>query len=765
MVILYAAGFLPLASRSQIPPIGHWRDHLPYHQAIRLTDPDNGNDQLVWCATPYSVFSINLSDKSIERWSKTGGLSETGISAIAQGITPDQLIIAYNSSNVDILEKNKVINIDDIKRSPLAGNKTIFRVHTRAPFAYLSTGIGIIVIDLQKHEVRDTWIIGSSGSKTAVYATGSDDRFFYAATAEGLKKAPVNSNNLADFRNWQLVSGTNALPNGPVQSVSTMTNSVIVLKNDSLFVNTGTNWSFLYTDGWTISDCTITGGKILLSESQPGTGRIVVLTPAGNVERIIQDPSFISNPRQAILHNNEYWIADSLTGLSKFNGSSFEQFIPNSPYSFASGNMQVLSNMLWAAAGAVNTNWEPTGNKNGLYTFSSDTWTNFNNASRSLPDSLPDLVSLAIDPRDASVWAGSYGGGLLHFKSGQPPEVFKQRSPLQPAYFSPGSYRVSGLSFDTENNLWVANYGSPSALLVRKPDGNWRSFIVPFPVGENALSQIVIDDAKQVWTVSPKSNGLFCFNYGASVDNPADDRWKWYRAGKGNGNLPHDNVLSIAKDKSGFIWVGTMQGVGIIQCPQEAFSNAGCEAVIPVVQQDNFAGYLFGNEQVQAIAVDGADRKWVGTQHGVWLISADGAKTIYRFAEENSPLLSNDVRQIAIDGNTGEVFFATAKGICSFRSTATEGTNTNTDVLVFPNPVPPGYNGTIAIRGVANNSIVKITEMDGRLVYQTRALGGQAIWNGKTYQGAAISTGIYLVLIRDDAGNEKMVTKIVFIKK
>jgi hypothetical protein len=275
----------------------------------------------------------------------------------------------------------------------------------------------------------------------------------------------------------------------------------------------------------------------------------------------------------------------------------------------------------------------------------------------------------------------------------------------------------------------------------------------------------VIDELNQKWMVLPKSNGLVCFHHGASVDNPADDRWKWYRTGKGNGNLPDNNVLCLAKDKNNFLWVGTAKGIGVIQCPQDVFTSSSCDAVLPVVQQDNFAGYLFRDEQVQHIAVDGANRKWVATQNGVWLISADAAKTIYRFTESNSPLLSNDVKQIAIDHTTGEVFFATTRGICSFRSTATDNTENTNNVLVFPNPVPPGYTGTIAIRGITNNAIVKITELDGRLVYQTRALGGQAIWNGKNYKGQSIATGVYLVLVSDDTHKEKMVTKIVFVHK
>ena len=147
------------------------------------------------------------------------------------------------------------------------------------------------------------------------------------------------------------------------------------------------------------------------------------------------------------------------------------------------------------------------------------------------------------------------------------------------------------------------------------------------------------------------------------------------------------------------------------------------------------------------------------------MISANGYKVIDRFTEDNSPLLNNNVKKISIDGRTGEVYFATLKGICSFRSTATEGSGINEDVLVFPNPVPPGYSGTISIRGLVEDAITKITEPDGRLVYQTRALGGQAVWDGKDYRGKKISSGVYLVLVSNDGKTEKMVTKIVFIQK
>lgn len=750
---------VPLLSRGQTQPVGQWREHLPWHSAIQVTH----TDEQVWAATPYSIFAIDPDENSITRYTKISGLTETGISAIAADPASGQLVIAYTNSNVDVFDDGSVININAIKNSTITGDKTIYSIFVSNRLAYLCTGIGIVAIDLEKHQVKDTYIIGDGGEKLIVNALTFNEGFFYAATEAGVKKAAAGNTNLADFRSWQ--TETNGLSAGPVQAVAVAQNSMLAVKNDSLFILDGANWDFLYHDGWKIKDIKVSNDRILLSETQNTSGRIIVLAVSGNVISTIQDASFIRYPLQTIFYQNEYWIADSLSGLTKYTGTSFQTYIPNSPPAPASGSMDAYNKKVYAAAGAVNSNWEPAVNKNGIYRFANNEWSFFNSNTHPQFDSLPDILTVLADPVNENTWAGSFGGGLINIRNDNEIVVYKQGSPLQPAYFDPASYRVSGLARDAEQNIWVANYAGNTELHAITPGGNWTSFSIPFPLPEKAVSQIVVDDVNQKWIVSPKGGGLVCFNHGQTIDNSSDDQWKWYRAGAGNGNLPDNYVLCVAKDKSNFIWVGTTRGIGIIYCPQDAFTANGCEAVLPVVQQDNFAGYLFRDEQVQAIAVDGADRKWIGTKNGVWLISADGEKTIRRFTAENSPLPDNDIKQITIEGHSGEVFFATAKGIVSFRSDATEGSSTNTNVLVFPNPVPPGYNGAIAVRGVANNAIVKITEMDGRLVYQTRALGGQATWNGKDYRGRIISSGVYLVLVSDDARQENLVTKIVFINK
>jgi hypothetical protein len=767
---IFSVLFIQARAQQPLPAIGLWREHLPYNSAIDVTS----DNEKVYCATPYSLFTVNISNNptaigSVERLSRVTGLSETGISAIQFDAANNKLFIAYDNSNIDIIYRNDIYNVPDIKRDNITGDKRIYNIYPLQKNYYLSTGLGIVVIDGDRYEIKDSWFIGNGGNQVKVNGVTSDGTFFYAATEEGLKKAAMNSTNLADYTNWQLVSGSNGLAAGSCQNVLGLPDKVIAQKNDSLFVLNGNTWSLFYMDGWPVVSSNASASKITLCQRLPnGQSKVTIVNADGTVARILTQLAPISFPRKVILVGNDPWLADQYGGLSHFSVSSYEQYKPNSPEATASGEMVVLNSIFYATAGEVNESWNYQYNGNGIFIFKEGVWTNINRYRFSQIDSLLDYITLAIDPRDETIWAGSYGGGLLHIKADQSFQVFKQNI-IGPAIGDPGSYRISGLAFDNENNLWVSNFGADQPLLVRKNDGSWKKFTLPVFLPENSLAQIIVDDNNYKWIIAAKSGALLCFDHGSSIDNPGDDRWKIYSNGTGNGNLPRGEILCLAKDKNGFIWVGAGNGIGVIQCTQDVFSAQGCEAVLPIVQHGNFAGYLFNDEEVRSIAVDGADRKWVATKHGVWLISPTGEQVIYHFTEENSPLLSNEVKKIAIDGKTGEVYFATLKGICSFRSTAVEGGETNEDILVFPNPVPPGYTGTIAIRGLVNNAFVKITEPDGRLVYQTRALGGQAVWDGRDYRGRKISSGVYIVLVSNDPltslTSGKAAAKIVFISK
>ncbi|RYY86546.1 MAG: hypothetical protein EOO15_14255 [Chitinophagaceae bacterium] len=753
---------LPASAQNTFPAIGGWREHLPSNSTIDLAvTPDR-----IYTATPYALFTVDRTTGELGRLSKVGGLAETGISSIAYDALSERLYVGYTNSNIDILTNNGIRNLPDLQREQVSGNKTIYDFYPFGNTCYVSTGLGIWVIDAERNETKDSWFIGANGSYAPTYMVTRDNNYIYAATSEGLKRTAVNNPTPSDFRSWQNLSGANGLAATACKGVVNVGGKIIAWQNDTLFVQTGSSWTTFFSNGNPIVGIDETEGKLALTQSfiTGGPTQALVLNDNGSIVRSATQAPPLSYPQHAQLAGGTLWVADLYAGLSSWAGGTPEFYKPNGPEGTASGEMIVSNGVVYAAAGSVNASWNYQYNRNGIYQYKEGTWTNYNQFHLPALDTVMDLLSVAVDPRDETFWGGSYGGGLVHYTGTNALTIYKQNSPIAPTIGDPTSYRVSGLAFDYYNNLWVANYGASQFLHVLKTDGTWSSFQPPFSLNENALAQLVIDEEGTIWGLSPKGNGVIAFNPGADINNRSDDRWRLLRPGSGNGNLPAGEPLCLAKDRTGAIWVGTTDGVGIIQCGSAIFQN--CETLLPIVQGDNgFANYLFKGEEVRSIAVDGADRKWIATRNGLWLISPEGDKRLLHFTEENSPLLSNDVLRVAIDGASGEVFVSTAKGICSFRATATEGKEDYSSLQVFPNPVPPGYSGPIAIRGLKEGSYVKITELNGRLVYQTRSFGGQAIWNGADYRGKAAASGVYLVLVTEEGQQEKAVGKIVFLAR
>lgn len=750
------------SAKAQMQPVGRWREHLPFGNGITVSMAD----EKVFCSAEYGVFSVQRNDGFIERYSKINGLNDVGVRLVKHNTSSEKTIIVYNNSNIDVLYRNDIINIPYILRSNITGDKTVYHCAFSGDMAYLSTGIGIIKVDLKNYEVDDTYIIGSNGNQLKVNCVAINNNRMYAATDEGLKFASITGINLSDFRNWTSISNANGLPAGPIHNVSLMEGEVLAQQFNTLYRQSGNNWQVLYTDGWSWRNLNEADGNLLICQEQNQwqQRRVLVLRANGTIAATLQNNNALQVPMQATKLGNEIWIADYMKGLVKASGNSFSQYQINSPYGALDGEMMFQNNTLYVAGGSVNQAWNYQYNGTGFFSFNNNTWKDYNRNTLPWMDTVLDVISIAVDPRDNTIYAGSFGGGLVEYKTSNQYRIYKQGSSIGETIGDPNSYRIGGMAMDVEHNLWISNFGAPNNLVLKKADGSWRSFRVPFLIRDNMVGGMVIDDANQKWIQVPQGNGIFLYNHGSSIDQPGDDRWRWLQTGRGNGNLPSNRVNCMVKDKDGFIWVGTDRGVAVFQCAEAIFSAAGCDALQPVVQQDNFAGLLFQNEVITAMAVDGANRKWVGSRNGVWLISADGQKVIDRFTATNSPLLSNEIIRIAIDQNSGEVYFSTSKGICSYRGTAIEGKETNENVLVFPNPVPPNFGGTIAIRGVANNAIVKIAELNGRLVHQTRALGGQAVWNGRNLRGERVASGVYLVMVADDWNQEKTVARIVFIK-
>jgi len=129
-------------------------------------------------------------------------------------------------------------------------------------------------------------------------------------------------------------------------------------------------------------------------------------------------------------------------------------------------------------------------------------------------------------------------------------------------------------------------------------------------------------------------------------------------------------------------------------------------------------------------------------------------------------LPNNDIQSLSVDDKTGTVYIGTSFGLASYRSDALEGGFVHkNDVYAYPNPVKPDYTGPIAIKGLAQNANIKIMDIEGRLVYETQALGGQAIWDGRDYNHQKVASGVYLVFSTSEPGLsvDAAVAKIVIV--
>jgi len=260
---------------------------------------------------------------------------------------------------------------------------------------------------------------------------------------------------------------------------------------------------------------------------------------------------------------------------------------------------------------------------------------------------------------------------------------------------------------------------------------------------------------------------LFAFDMNGTLDDESDDRYEKFNVVDVNNKIISNNVFSFAEDHDGNIWVGTDKGIVVYYTPSRVFDEGlfyGQQIIVPRNDGTGLADILLGTEKVTAIAVDGANRKWVGTaKAGVFLFSDDGLENIHHFTTENSPLLSNNILDIAIDGEKGTLYFGTDKGLISYKSTAIDGKDNFRDVYVYPNPVREDYQGEIVITGLVGNVNVKITDITGNIVYETTALGGQAIWDGKTFSGDRVHTGIYMIFCTNEDGTQTHITKLLVI--
>lgn len=760
LISLFLIFFNIISVFGQIP-IGHWTTHTPGAKVINVEKMH----EKVFAATPYEIFYYNTGDNSINKLSKVNGLSDFGVSVMRYNPVTDHIFVGYTNANIDLIDRNdNVVNINDIKIKDILADKTINDVYFIDELAYVCCGFGIVVIDMSRLEVKDTYVIGRDGGYLNVNDLTVYNGKFYAATSSGVYYADVDNENLADFSQWRRdMSIIHGVVN--YSEIETFNNTLIAnysenkYNADTMFYYDGEKWDYFHKNNTAIKrDIKAQEDRLLLT----GHYSIKILDDNSNVIKDFYNLGI--EPFVTIYDKDEdvYWIGDRNNSLIKmYPDKTNETIVFNGPNSYNSFEIKAEGNQVWVASGGYTKTWAKRWMADGVYYYNDYEWTNINRNTIDAFDTISDFVTVAIDPIDNSkVYVGSYHKGLLEFEDFELKKIYDNTNSTLNFLTGYNYIYVTGLDFDSKNNLWVANHGTDKRLSVKTTKGDWFSY----NIGSTDISRLVVDENDYKWILN--RDGVFIvFNDNNTISDTSDDRYKIVGKTVGQGGL-HSEATCMAVDKKGTMWVGTNDGLALFYSTSKIFQQGAnydaSRILVPRNDGSGQADYLLSGETILSICVDDANKLWVGTKNGVFYISNNGLTEYHHFTQDNSPLLSNTVQDIAID-NDGNVFFATDKGIISYRGYATDSKKTNSDVVVYPNPVRQNYTGVVGIKNLVANSLVKITAVDGSFVTHLYSEGGQAVWDCTNINGEKVAPGVYLIFVSDETGKETFATKILIM--
>lgn len=769
--------FLPFYLFSQTTGIDEWQYHLSFTSAFSITQ----NEEKIFASTQTSVFTIDKSTNEIADFNKNSALSDVGITYITYNSESDYLLIGYLNGNIDLVKGGNTFNINDIKRSTnILGSKKIISATFEDKLIYVSSGFGIVVINLEKIEIKETILLGENGTESPVNQTLIMGDTLYAAADNGLFYIDINNPFISNFGFWTKVDN---FPDGESSGPFTQ----VVEYKDLIFVNyrnneDGNNDIIYRMDDvdWTpiLGNQTVTSLKstplgLLISTKTP---TFLTDENGGIIRSFWTFNGEYFNPSDAeIDEDSTMWIANNRFSVIVDDDIEPYSIVPNGPYNDLSFQMSLFFGELWIGSGAVDAVWGKTWNANGAYHFSNNKWENFNKRNTEIFDEFVfiDIVAVAVNQNNPQqVFLGSYGSGLIEMSDGKINRAWNSDN-LDETSLSLGDYGnindfvgIGGLTFDKNNNLWITNPLNVDPVSVLTENGSWQSFSFGSALGGNLkMGKIIASySSNQKWILRPRE-GLLVLDDGGTPLDRSDDQFKALNTNPGSGNLPSMDVRSIVEDLDGEIWVGTQAGPCVFYSPGNIFTGNNFDSNRILIEQDGNVQILLETESITALAIDGGNRKWIGTENsGVFLLSPDGTEQIHHFTTENSPLLSNQIQDIVLDHLTGEVYISTIIGLVSYRSDATAPPQTVEDLKIFPNPVRNDYFGPIAIDGVASNSSVKITDELGNIVNQLISEGGQAIWDGTDFNGERVSTGVYIILAVDKTGKNSASGKVLMLK-
>jgi len=777
LFIIYVSFYSSPVSAQQI---GSWKIY-PAYTISTFNEPAGHR---IYSIMEGKLMAYDTDDGSITTFDWQKQLSDVTINFIRYNAESKRLIIIYDNGNIDLLsteDDSDVINLAQLKNSTMI-NKDVNFVQSAGRYAYVCTGFGIVVVDMVEGIIRDSYELGLNVKSCAL----GKKKFFIGCkssdnTKSGLWCASLED-NLKDKANWKQLNN-----NFQAQHMETFAGRVWIHTDAYLSVMNEEEDKWTNIQAGTMRPTpqymSVNNQQLIIGNAN----KILIYKNAEDAPTELTGTFTWNNLTQ---RGNEYWASDGESGLQAYrlNNGEFKLTTsgihPNSPLHDYSLYLKRVGNDILVAGG--NRNYEsPARTGTAMILYSDGSWTTFDGASakKAFPNErYQDVTSVVQDPNDANhYYAGTSRSGIFEFRNAVcTGHIGLENSPLKsilPTNANP-QYFVSAdaITYDYEGNLWMLNCTEgkeKASIRILKNNGTWAAIPCSEIESASTIDKIMFDSRGWAWFISRRmtERGVFILNYNNTIDNTSDDRRRLFTTiiNQDGTSYTPDNFFCTAEDLDGSVWVGTELGPFVARDVENFQSSNYTFEQVKISRNDGsgLADYLFNGIAIRSIAIDGAGRKWFGTENdGVYLVSEDCQEQIYHFNIDNSLLPSNLVTDILIHPTTGTVYFATGKGLCSFVSDATQPSDNldEDEVYAYPNPVDPDYNGPIVVRGLVKDCEIKIVSPTGQLVWSGQSKGGTFTWNGRNQSGKRPASGIYTVIANTPDGEEAVATRITIIR-
>lgn len=742
----------------------NWKGYFSYNQIKDVSE----SSSKIYAAAENALFTKNLNTNSIETINTVNGLSGQTISAIYHSDTFNKTIVGYENGLIIVINNvdgNMLYVVDIINKNIPANIKKINHFMEYNGIVYISCDFGIVQYKLATLEFGDTYFIGSSGEEIKIYQTTVYNGDIYAVTVlNGIKKASLSNPNLNDFAQWQVFnpgywSGITTFNN---QLVATNLNNIVYKYNGNYFeqifsliepgIDIRSNADYLTV---TSTNHVYVYNNTLQQVAHIQSNQIPDITVTFSCATTQNGSVYIGTNENGIINAN----------LS--NSAATEFIMPNGPTQNNLFSINAASSNLWAVYGDYDAEFNPYPlSYHGISKYANNQWINIPYSQVHLPGSeASDFVRVTVNPNNENqIYVSSYFSGLLKFENDELVTVYnKTNSGLETIFPSDppdANIRVEQSAFDREGNLWMTNGIVEKGLKVLKTNNQWGAYNMTNILGNyqnTRFGKMVIDNSGTKW-ICTTIDGVVAFN-------ETLNSFKKITYGESQGNLPVEDVRALAIDNRNQLWIGTTKGLRVLSSVNNFSSDQQMKANAIIILENDLAQELMYEQFITDIAVNGSNQKWIGTaDSGVFLFSSDGQQTIYHFTKDNSPLPSNVINDIDINATTGEVFFATDKGMVSFQGTSTRPADSLADVYVYPNPVRPEFVGTVKIAGLISKANIKITDIEGNLVYETTSEGGTIEWDTTAFGKYKVASGVYMIFIAAADASETAVKKVMIIR-